>query len=146
MWAAAASGLSEEAFCERLGSAVCGEGDADDAGISFPIAYVSGQLVPLAIEPLAHRGHLSNKIAARALCPAAAAEQPRSAGSAVEGAGTTPRCCRGCGLRQRTGWRADRDSCLLVFRYVTEMSPAKPATIAPWLGWVFRDREIYPDA
>jgi hypothetical protein len=26
------------------------------------------------------------------------------------------------------------------------MPPAKPATIAPWLGWVFRDREIYPDA
>ncbi len=34
----------------------------------------------------------------------------------------------------------------LVFRYVTEMPPAKPATIAPWPGWVLRDREIYPDA
>src|SRR6516165_3646085 len=29
------------------------------------------------------------------------AEQPRGAGSAVEGAGPTLRCCRGCGLRQR---------------------------------------------
>src|SRR5580692_2258321 len=36
---------------------------------------------------------------------AATAEQPRGARSAVEGAGTTPPCCRG--LSQRSGSRAD---------------------------------------
>ena len=78
---------------------VCREGDADDDGIPFPIACESGQLVPLVIEPLAHRGHLSGTIAARALCVAAAAEQPRGGGSAIEGPGPTPRaiarkaCC-----------------------------------------------------
>jgi hypothetical protein len=38
----------------------------------------------------------------------------------------------------------------LVFRYVTELPPAKPATIAPWRGYgqsgFLRDREIYPDS
>jgi len=43
-------------------------------------------------------GRLSGAAAAGACCAAATAEQPRSAGSAVEGAGTTPRCCRGSGL------------------------------------------------
>jgi hypothetical protein len=52
----------------------------------------------------------------------------RRAWPAVEGTGATPRCCRGCGLRQRTGWRADRHRCSLVFRYVTETPPAKPAS------------------
>ena len=40
---------------------------------------------------------------AGARCTAETAEQSRSAGSAVKGAGTTPRCCRGHGLRPRTG-------------------------------------------
>jgi len=52
-------------------------------------------------------GRLPGTAAARARCAAAAAEQPRGPGSAVEGASPTPRCCRGRGLRQRTGWRAD---------------------------------------
>ena len=38
----------------------------------------------------------------------------------------------------------------LVFRYVTDLTPARPAIIAPWRGYgengFFRDREIYPDA
>jgi hypothetical protein len=50
-------------------------------------------------------GRLSGASAARARGAAATAEQPRGAGSAVEGPGPTPRCCRGCGLRQRIGWR-----------------------------------------
>ena len=55
--------------------------------------------------------------------PAAAGEQPRSAGSAVEGASATPRRCRNAGLRP-SGSRADRHR--LIFRYVTRLSP-KPA-------------------
>ena len=57
-------------------------------------------------------GRLPGTAAARARCAAAAAEQPRGPGSAVEGASPTPRCCRGCGLRQRTEWRGDRHRCL----------------------------------
>jgi hypothetical protein len=44
-------------------------------------------------------GCLSGAAAARTCCAAAPAEQPRGTGSALEGAGTTPRCCRRCGLR-----------------------------------------------
>jgi hypothetical protein len=44
-------------------------------------------------------GCLSGAAAARTCCAAATAEQPRGAGSALEGVGTTPRCFRGCGLR-----------------------------------------------
>jgi hypothetical protein len=47
------------------------------------------------------------------------------AGSAVEGAGPTPRCCRGCGLRQRDRGLIN-SAAPLVFRYVTELPPAKP--------------------
>ena len=53
-------------------------------------------------------GRLSGTAAAWARCAAATAKQPRGAGSAVEGAGPTPRCCRDCGLRQRAGRNADR--------------------------------------
>ena len=56
---------------------------------------------------------LSGASAARARCAAAPAEQPRGAWTAVEGAGTTPRCCCGSGLTS------------LVFRYVTENRHAK---------------------
>jgi len=51
--------------------------------------------------------------------PAAAGEQPRSAGSAVEGASATPRRCRDAGLRP-SGSSADRHR--LIFRYVTRLS------------------------
>jgi hypothetical protein len=37
-------------------------------------------------------------------------------------------------------------SCLSCIPLGNGDAPAKPATIAPWLGWVFRDLEIYPDA
>ena len=50
--------------------------------------------------------------------PAAAGEQPRSAGSAVEGARATPRRCRDAGLRP-SGSSADRHR--LIFRYVTRL-------------------------
>jgi hypothetical protein len=43
-------------------------------------------------------GRLPGAPAAGARCTAETAEQSRGAGSAVEGAGTTPRCCRGSGL------------------------------------------------
>jgi hypothetical protein len=70
---------------------------------------------------------------------AMAEDSPRARGprSAVEGAGTTPRCCRGSGLRQRTGRRLIAAAASVVFRYVTELPTAKPATIAPWPAWVF---------
>src|SRR6478672_10080581 len=48
-------------------------------------------------------GRLPGAAAARACCPAATAEQYRGAGSALEGTGATPRCCRGSGLRHRDG-------------------------------------------
>ena len=64
-------------------------------------------------------GRLPGAAAARAHCAAATAQQPRGAGSAVEGACTTPR----------------RPS--LVLR-LTETPPAKPATIAPSPGWGFQ--------
>ena len=43
------------------------------------------------------RSLLTDTAATRARCAAAAAQQPRGTGSAVEGAGPTPRCCRGAG-------------------------------------------------
>src|SRR5258708_12780222 len=44
------------------------------------------------------------------------------------------------------GWRADRHRCSSVFRYVTEISPVKPAPSRRGSGGFLRDREIYPDA
>jgi len=60
-------------------------------------------------------GCLPGASAARAYCAAATAEQPRGARSAVKGAAATPPCRRGCGLRQRSGSRADRHGGSLVF-------------------------------
>src|SRR5271169_515154 len=74
-------------------------------------------------------GRLPGASAARAHRAAATAEQPRGAGSAVEGAGPTPRCGRGAGLIATAA--------SLVFRYVTKLPPAEPATIAAWLRWGF---------
>src|ERR1700736_2664204 len=62
---------------------------------------------------------------ARARGATAAAEQSRGAGSAVEGPGTTPRCCRGSGLRQRTEWRADPTAVSPVRRYAPKLPPAE---------------------
>ena len=92
-------------------------------------------------------GRLPGASAARACCAAATAEQPRGAGSAVEGAGTTPPCCRGFGLRQRTGWRAIATAAAsLGVRYVTELPPAKLPPSCRGESGFLRDWEIYPDA
>jgi hypothetical protein len=78
-------------------------------------------------------GRLSGASAARARGAAATAEQPRGAGSAVEGPGPTPR--RGCGLRQRIGWRLIATAASLGFRCATAMRLTKPAAIAPGPGY-----------
>src|SRR4029077_5786036 len=82
-------------------------------------------------------GRLPGAPAAGARCTAETAEQSRSAGSAVKGAGTTPRCCRGSGLIATAA--------SIVFRYVTKL-PCQTGHITSWSGWFLRDREIYPDA
>ena len=51
-------------------------------------------------------------------------KQPRSAGSAIEGASAAPRCCRGAGLKQPNG-------IALVFRYVTDLPADQRAVAAP---------------
>jgi len=61
------------------------------------------------------------------VCAAAATEQPRGAGSAVEGAGATPRCCRGAGLSHRCP-----PPCIPL-RWA--MPLAKPAAIVPGQVW-----------
>src|SRR5271156_1298527 len=86
-------------------------------------------------------GRLSGASAARAHRTAAAAEHPRGARSAVEGARTTPPC--GCGLRQRFGTVLIATAAFVF--HLTEMLPAKPASTVSWQGGFFRYREIYPD-
>jgi hypothetical protein len=61
----------------------------------------------------------------------------------VEGVSATPCCCRGAGLRQRTRSRAERRR--LYFRYVTELPRQAGGATCRGKGWVFKDREIYPD-
>jgi acetyl-CoA acetyltransferase len=83
-----------------------------------PVAYYLG-LTPKWVDGTAVGGcsfmiHVRHAAAAIAsgLCETALITHgesgPPNARSAVEGAGTTPPCCRGCGVRQRTGSRADR--------------------------------------
>jgi len=67
-----------------------------------PGAIVDNKRLSAVLEQVkAQQAAYSSASAARAHRTAAAAEQPRGARSAVEGARTTPSCCRGCGLRQR---------------------------------------------
>jgi hypothetical protein len=89
-----------------------------------PGAIVDNKRLSAVLEQSRRSRPPTRRAAARARCAAAAAEQPRGAGSAVEGAGTTPRCCRGCGLRQGPDRGLIATAALLGRRYAPQWPPA----------------------
>src|SRR4029077_15615589 len=85
----------------------------DNKRLSAVLEQVKAQQA--AYPPRQQRGHIARR---------ATANQPRGARPAVEGTGTTPRCCRGCGLRQGPDRGLIATAALLGRRYTARWPPA----------------------
>jgi hypothetical protein len=100
-WAAAVRKLwQDQAHYAELSAAAVAYAERREMTFAYQIEAWEQSMLIAAGYTTPATGRLPAASAARAYCAAATAKQPRGAGSAVEGTGTTPRCCRGCGLRQ----------------------------------------------